>query len=247
MCGKGVATDTQRARPPDTRTPERAVITRLLPPYSPLALASTHIHNCADNAGPVPTTTTTTPPSLSLSLSVSRQHPSTPRSSLLSVYYSHNCRFHAYANSSPSLSLSLSALCVSSVCVCARTARGSPTTACPCCLLSSPCPRPPLLYQLKLTDVLCSMLRAAALIIDLRGDMLWWDWRTEAKSFLGDSSLTEALVRLVHRQQCRVADGGWSLGIKTVKGGIRHFGRRRVESAGTTRCPSRHSVHWSLA
>ena len=165
-CGDGHPT-----RPPDTRTPERAVITRLLPPYSPLALASTHIHNCADNAGPVPTTTTTPP---SLSLSVSRQHPSTPRSSLLSVYYSHNCRFHAYANWSPSLShsLSLSALCVLSVCVCARTARGSPTTACPCCLLSSPCPRPPLLYQLKLTDVLCSMLRAAALIIDLRGDML---------------------------------------------------------------------------
>ena len=77
MCGKGVATDTQRARPPDTRTPERAVITRLLPPYSPLALASTHIHNCADNAGPVPTTTTTTPPSLSLSLSLAptSQHP----------------------------------------------------------------------------------------------------------------------------------------------------------------------------
>ena len=110
-CGDGHPT-----RPPDTRTPERAVITRLLPPYSPLALASTHIHNCADNAGPVPTTTTPPP----LSLSVSRQHPSTPRSSLLSVYYGHNCRFHAYANWSPSLSHSLS-LCpvrVVSVCMC---------------------------------------------------------------------------------------------------------------------------------
>ena len=74
--------DTQRARPPDTRTPERAVITRLLPPYSPLALASTHIHNCADNAGPVPTTTTTTPPSLSLSLSQSRANIPAPHAPL---------------------------------------------------------------------------------------------------------------------------------------------------------------------